>query len=275
MGRRRRVRSTYCYCMQLQALPTHGHGAWPYAKERWGAAPRSGRMGVGTWDLGVVPQVEGRRRRRRRRAGVRLRTAARHVREQHRLLYLAFRRWGQAGREERGREQRRRPRAIAAPKAGGADCPAGPGPRGLLSPAVSIALSADDQSTTTTVRPPGPASWGSASPACRAVTRCTARLRRRLRERDLCSGWPRPVPPARPLAVPSRPLQARKDGRMAPRRGCRARARARVICSRHRTVLGPVVACRRDGTVPAGVDAGGWTAPYRRLPARDRTAGCG
>jgi hypothetical protein len=30
MGRRRRVRSTYCYCMQLQALPTHGHrdGNW-------------------------------------------------------------------------------------------------------------------------------------------------------------------------------------------------------------------------------------------------------
>jgi hypothetical protein len=244
MGRRRRVRSTYCYCMQLQALPTHGHGAWPYAKERWGAAPRSGRMGVGTWDLGVVPQVEGRRRRRRRRAGVRLRTAARHVREQHRLLYLAFRRWGQAGREERGREQRRRPRAIAAPKAGGADCPAGPGPRGLLSPAVSIALSADDQSTTTTVRPPGPASWGSASPACRAVTRCTpatATARARLVLRLAAPGPPRP-PACRPVPSPAG-QEGRTDG-AAPRVPC--------ACTRTRDLLAPSHCSRTSCRMQAG-----------------------
>lgn len=141
-------------------------------------------------------------------------------------------------------------------------------PRPAVDPGPCPSLSADDHAP-----PQGPATPGGAG----AASPCSdaARLRRRLRERDLCSGWPRPVPPARPLAVPSRPLQARKDGRMAPRRGCRARARARVICSRHRTVLGPVVACRRDGTVPAGVAAGGGTAPYRRLPARDRAAGCG
>lgn len=137
---------TACSCKHCTHMGMEA-GAWPYAKERWALLRDPAGWGLGgTWGWCL---------RWRAAVGGGGGGAPGYGHGQQRDMYESntasfiwlFDAGGRpAGRRGRGggNSAGAPPRAIAAPKAGGSDCPAGPGPRGLLSPAVSIALSADD-----------------------------------------------------------------------------------------------------------------------------------